>query len=182
MKRLALALPLVALLAFVACGGSKPPENVGMSHSSPDAGAPASASTQDAGSDPESCKKTFVADCSKEDPGTAAYCGCAWDVAKTAYGEGMCQPSNDDLAKVHVKVAGACSQHFPPEMIQKAFMAGCTKQHADMQQYCSCSWAELTKKMPVGELVVERAKQSEKYQTAVKVSANACQKLRPASR
>lgn len=177
MKRLLIAFVLVA------CGGgSKPAEEPGKTTSA-DGGVPVgAASAQDAGSDPESCKKTFVADCSKDDPGTAAYCGCAWDVAKTTYGESTCQPSTEDLQKIHVKVAGSCSQHFPPEVIEKAFMAGCTKKHPDMQQYCACSWTELARKMPAGELVVERAKQSEKYQAAVRASANACQKLRPASR
>jgi hypothetical protein len=173
MKRVFLA----ALL--VACGGGSKPADQPGSTASADAGA---SSSQDAGGDPESCKKTFTSECSKDDPGTAAYCGCAWDVAKTAYGDSMCQPSTEDLQKIHVKVAGACSQHFPPEVIEKAFMAGCTKKQPDMQQYCSCSWTELAKKMPAGELVVERAKQSEKYQAAVRASANACQKLRPASR
>jgi hypothetical protein len=175
MKRLATSLALV----LVACGGgSKPAEEPGTT-SSPDAGA---SSTADAGGDPESCKATFVDECSKDDPGTAAYCGCAWDVAKTTYGDSTCQPSTEDLQKIHVKVAGACSQHFPPEVIEKAFMAGCTKKHPDMQQYCACSWTELARKMPAGELVVERAKQTEKYQSAVRASAAACQKLRPASR
>ena len=178
MKRLVSSLWFGVL---VACGGgSKPAGEPGRTTSSGDAG---SSSTADAGAtDPESCKKTFVGECSKDDPGTAAYCGCAWDIAKATYGDSTCQPSTEDLQKIHVKVAGACSQHFPPEVIEKAFMAGCTKKQPDMQQYCSCSWTELAKKMPPGELVVERAKQTEKYQAAVRASANACQKLRPASR
>ena len=174
---------ILLLLSLTACGGgSKPAEEPGKSTSA-DAGPTSSASATTAtGTDPESCKKTFVADCSKDDPGTAAYCGCAWDVAKQSYGDATCQPSTEDLQKIHVKVAGSCSQHFPPEVIEKAFMAGCTKKQSDMQQYCACSWTELAKKMPPGDLVVERAKQSEKYQAAVRASANACQKLRPASK
>lgn len=173
MKRASIALILVACGG----GGSKPAEQP--ANTAPtDTAAPAA----DAGGDPESCKKAFVAECSKDDPGTAAYCGCAWDLAKTTYGDAMCSPKAEDLQKIHVKVAGACSQHFPPEVIEKAFMAGCTKKQPEMQQYCSCSWTELAKKMPAGELVVERAKQTEKYQAAVRASANACQKLRPASR
>lgn len=175
MSRIAIA----SFLALAACGGgAQPAEDPGKSTST-DAGA---ASAPEAGTDPESCRRAFVGECSKDDPGTSAYCGCAWDVAKTAYGDAMCQPSTEDLQKIHVKVAGSCSQHFPPEVIEKAFMAGCTKKQPEMQQYCSCSWTELAKKMPPGELVVERAKQSEKYQAAVRASANACQKLRPASR
>ena len=181
MKRIVLAIPLALL---VACGsGSKPaeePSKPGSSSPSSDGGAGAAAG--DAGGDPETCKKNFVADCAKEDPAASAYCGCAWDVARTAYGDSMCGPSNEDLQKIHVKVAGQCSQHFPPELIEKAFMAGCTRKQPEMQQYCACSWTELTKKMPPGEMVVERAKGSEKYQTALKASANACQKLRPATR
>jgi hypothetical protein len=177
MKRALFALAVV----LVACGGgSKPAEEPGKSTSSTTTDG--TSSSPASGGDPESCKKTFVGDCSKDDPGTAAYCGCAWDIAKTTYGDAMCQPSTEDLQKIHVKVAGSCSQHFPPEVIEKAFMAGCTKKQNDMQQYCTCSWTELAKKMPPGELVVERAKQSEKYQAAVRASANACQKLRPASR
>lgn len=171
------ALVLLPLLLAACGGGSKPAEEpTKTSATTSDAG------VTDAGGDPESCKKAFVADCSKDDPGTGAYCGCAFDVARTAYGDAMCSPSTEDLQKIHVKVAGSCSQHFPPEVIEKAFMAGCTKKQPEMQQYCACSWTELAKKMPAGELVQERAKQSEKYQTAVKASANACQKLRPASR
>lgn len=177
MKRLASGLLIGAIGA---CGGgSKPADQPAAASSANDAG---TTSAQDAGGNPETCKKNFVAECSKDDPGTSAYCGCAWDVAKTTYGESMCSPSTEDLQKIHVKVAGSCSQHFPPEVIEKAFMAGCTKKQSEMQQYCACSWTELAKKMPAGELVVERAKQSEKYQAAVRASANACQKLRPASR
>lgn len=177
MMRLAFSSMLTVL---VACGGgSKPAGEPVKPTTSTDAGA---ASTTTAGSDPESCKKTFVGDCSKDDPGTASYCGCAWDMAKATYGDSTCQPSTEDLQKIHVKVAGSCSQHFPPEVIEKAFMAGCTKKQSEMQQYCACSWTELAKRMPAGELVVERAKQSEKYQAAVRASANTCQKLRPASR
>jgi hypothetical protein len=175
MKRL-----LFFAVVLVACGGgSKPAEQPSPTSASSDAG---TAPAADAGGDPESCKKNFVADCSKDDPGTSPYCGCAWDVAKATYGDATCQPSTEDLQKIHVKVAGSCSQHFPPEVIEKAFMAGCTKKQPDMQQYCSCSWTELARKMPAGDLVVERAKQSERYQAAVRASANACQKLRPASR
>lgn len=180
MKHLEFVLSFAVVV--VACGGSKPADDARGKTTAPitDAGPTSSAAATP--SDPESCKKTFVGECSKDDPGTAAYCGCAWDVAKATYGDSTCQPSTEDLQKIHVKVAGSCSQHFPPEVIEKAFMAGCTKKQSEMQQYCTCSWTELAKKMPAGELVVERAKQSEKYQAAVRASANACQKLRPASR
>lgn len=173
---------VLLLTALVACGGGgKPAEDA------PGKSTPKTSTASDAGvvadaSDPESCKKSFVADCSKDDPATSAYCGCAFDVARATYGDATCVPSTEDLQKIHVKVAGSCSQHFPPEVIEKAFMAGCTKKQPEMQQYCACSWTELAKKMSAGDLVVERAKQSEKYQAAVRASANACTKLRPATR
>lgn len=172
---------LVFALLLVACGGGGKPADE-PTKSSTSASSDAGVAGDGGASDPESCKKAFVADCSKDDPGASAYCGCAFDVARTAYGESTCTLSTEDLQKIHVKVAGQCSQHFPPEVIEKAFMAGCTKKQPDMQQYCACSWTELTKKMTAAEIIVERAKGSEKYQTALKASANACQKVRPATR
>jgi hypothetical protein len=169
----------LAFVLFACGGGNKPAEPPPGTSTSTDGGAPPAASGT---KDPESCKKNFVADCSKDDPSTGAYCGCAFDVVRATYGDSMCTPSVEDLQKIHVKVAGQCSQYFPPEVIEKAFMAGCTKKQPEMQQYCSCSWTELAKKMPPGELVVERAKGTEKYQAAVRASVNACAKLRPATK
>ena len=173
----------IVLVLLVSCGGgsSESPPKTGSSTPPPyDAGADDAA----AGDDLAAAKKSFVADCSKQDRGTEAYCACAWDVARQTYGDDAVRqkgtPSGDDLAKIHVKVAGACAASFPVEVIERAFMAGCTKKQPELQQYCACSWTELSKKMPPGELVVERAKGSDRYQTAMKASANACAKLRPA--
>ncbi len=170
-----------AALAVGACGGGSSEAKSAQAPAS-DAG-PAAPSEGTAG-DLASSKAAFVAECSKENPGTEEYCGCAWDVARQTYGDDAVRakgtPSNDDLAKIHVKVSSACASKFPPEVIERAFMAGCTKKQPEMQQYCACSWQELSKKMPAGELMAERAKGSEKYQSAMHASANACGKLRPA--
>ena len=175
---------LVLLLSFVASlaagggggggGATEPP---------PRAASPAQ--PQDAGSgDLGEAKAAFVADCSKDEPGSEAYCGCAWDVARATYGDDAVRargtPTPDDLAKIHVKVGSTCSVHFPPEVIERAFMAGCTKKQSELKQYCACTWTELGKKMSPAELVSERAKGSERYRNAVQASANACGRLRPA--
>ena len=175
---------LTLLLVLAACGGgsSEPPPKTTPTTTS-DAGS--AATTVDGGGDDLiASKKAFVAEWSKEEPSTDGYCGCAWDVARTAYGDDALRPkgtpSQDDLAKIHVKVASQCASLYPADVIEKMFMSGCTKKNSEMQQYCACSWAELAKKMAPGELVVERVKGTEKYQTALRASANACGKLRPA--
>lgn len=181
MRRTLAALPSGALVVLVAgCGG-------GAAEAPPKSTTPAAESADAGGGDVadlETRKKAFVADCSKEEPGTEAYCGCAWDVARATYGDDAVRapgtPTRDDLAKIHVKVAGACAAHFPPEVIERAFMAGCTKKQPELRQYCACSWAELAGKMSPGELVIERAKGTERYQAAVQRAANACSRLRPA--
>lgn len=180
MRRAALLLSSFAFAA--ACGGrsSETPAKT-----APTAGSDAGTSPGDGGAgDLASARASFVADCAQQQPGAEEYCGCAWDVARQTYGDDAVRakgtPSVDDLAKIHVKVAAACASKFPPEVIERAFMAGCTKKQPEMQQYCACSWQELSKKMPPGELMVERAKGSEKYQAAMRASANACGKLRPA--
>lgn len=166
---------------LAACGGasSEAPAKSAQAPSA-DAGATGDA----AAGDLESAKAAFVTDCAKEQPGSEEYCGCAWDVARQTYGDDAVRargtPTTDDLAKIHVKVAGACASKFPPEIIERAFMSGCTKKQPELQQYCACSWTELSKKMSPGELMVERAKGTEKYQSAMRASANACGRLRPA--
>jgi len=176
----------LGFLLVLSCGGGgssePPPKTTPTSTTASDAGA--GASTASGGDDLMASKKAFVADCSKEEPTTDAYCGCAWDVARTAYGDDALRPkgtpSPDDLSKIHVKVASQCASLYPADVIEKMFMSGCTKKNSEMQQYCACSWAELAKKMSPGELVVERVKGTEKYQTALRASANVCGKLRPA--
>lgn len=175
------ALLLFSLLAWIAaCGGGSEAPAKSAPTPAEDAGA-----TADGGAgDLASSKAAFVAECAKEQPGTEEYCGCAWDVARQTYGDDAVRakgtPTTDDLAKIHVKVAGACAAKFPPEVIERAFMGGCTKKQPELQQYCACSWSELSKKMAPGELMVERAKGTEKYQTAMRGAANACGRLRPA--
>lgn len=178
--------PLCLLLAssvaslFIACGGSgePPPKSAPSTEAAADAGAAAE------GEDLETRKTSFVAECSKDQPGTEDYCGCAWDIARQTYGDEAVRakgaPSADDLAKIHVKVASGCAEHFPVAMVERAFLAGCTKNKPEMEQYCRCSWTALSKKMSPSELVVERAKGSEKYQAAMRASTKACQRLLPA--
>jgi hypothetical protein len=174
-----LVLPIALALAFsVGCGGKSeaPPP------SSPTPAA--SGEPADATGDLDSAKAAFVTSCSKNEPGTEAYCGCAWDVARAHYGDAAVRakgtPTEDDLAKIHLKVGTACASHFPPDVIERAFMAGCTKKQADLQQYCACTWTELAKRIPPAELVTERAKNSERYHTAVQGSAKQCGRLRSA--
>lgn len=175
-----LFLSWLSLGAVAACGGG------GGATDAPPKTAPTEAAPAEADADaPDlgAARDAFVTDCAKDQPGAEEYCGCAWDVARQTYGDDAVRargtPTQDDLAKIHVRVAGQCAQHFPAALIERAFMAGCTKKQPELQQYCACSWTELAKKMPPGELVVERAKRTEKYQSAMHAAATACQKLRP---
>jgi hypothetical protein len=177
MRAAPLLLLFPLLLLLIACGGGAAAD------APPKAATPSAPPSEEGTGDLGAAKASFVADCSKDEPGSEAYCGCAWDVARATYGDDAVRakgtPSPDDLAKIHVKVGTTCGSLFPPEVIERAFMAGCTKKQPELSQYCACTWAELIKKMKPAELVSERAKSSERYRTAVQGSANACGRLRP---
>jgi hypothetical protein len=141
-----------------------------------------SSSARRGGPDLASSKHAYVADCSKDTRGAEDFCACAFDVAREIYGDdaliGPDRPSEDDMAKIHVKVARACVAHVPPEAIRASFVNDCLRGEKDREAYCSCAWNELLGRMTPNEVAVERAKHTERFGAAMSGASHACQRFR----
>lgn len=125
--------------------------------------------------DVEQAHREFKEACHKQTKGAEEYCDCAWSQLKKTLGDDLAGKDDPKLApQVRENVARECRAKAPEPMVKDGYLEGCTGGRAEMQDYCSCTWAEFRKRYSVADMGDESIVKGEGFSTARKQVVKAC--------